>query len=376
MNFEYLDDKMIYSLSKNDTFTKIASFDLDGTLIKTKSGKVFAKDKDDWQFLNDNVVKVLYKYYNEHYKIVIFTNQLGINKGHQSKDDFLYKIAQIHKQLKLDFDIFISLKDDYYRKPMTGMWDFFVENYSEKIDIKNSFYCGDNAGREKNWIKGFKKDKNSVDLQFAYNIGLKFEIPENIFSTKDTQYKYHSIDFNYLGLDLKSLLKNKKDKKYKFIPVKKDSQEVIIMVGYPASGKSELAKHIAKDNINYVIITDKEKNSIKKLLKDGKNVVVDGTHPSKKSRDELINIVEDYNKKYNKNVLIRIIHIDIPINLARHLNNYRVQISKGKIEKIPDVAYRVYDKKFDKLNENNVKIEKIEFMPLNIDNKMFLYHYT
>ena len=67
-------DTVLYSLATTtDTFNKIAGFDLDGTLIKTKSKKVFPKDKDDWVLWNDNVKSILYQYYNNCYKIDLFT---------------------------------------------------------------------------------------------------------------------------------------------------------------------------------------------------------------------------------------------------------------------------------------------------------------
>ncbi len=72
--------------------------------------------------------------------------------------------------------------------------------------------------------------------------------------------------------------------------------------------------------------------------------------------------------------------MDIPENLSKHLNHMRVLKSKGKIEKIPEVAYRVYNKKYEKpdLNEGIDKIIEIpfSFKGNDEDAKLFLYHYS
>lgn len=57
---------------------KIASFDMDDTIITRKSGAKFPKDADDWLFLNDKVSPKIKQLYNDGFKIVIFTNQAGI----------------------------------------------------------------------------------------------------------------------------------------------------------------------------------------------------------------------------------------------------------------------------------------------------------
>ncbi len=369
-------DSVIYSISNDtDTFSKIAGFDLDGTIIKTKSGKVFAIDKNDWTLWNKYVKLVLYEYYNNCYKIVIFTNQLGIKRGKISKTDFMDKIKSIQQELNINFDIFIATADDHYRKPMTGMWDLFVTLYPIKIDMKNSFYCGDAGGREKNWIEGKKKDFNNVDINFAYNIGIKFEIPENIFKDpKDNKVKYHSI--NYLGLDLQKLLKSKSKLK-----IESKGSEMIIVLGRQGSGKSEFSKDLLSrvDFKNYIYINrdicktqvaclKKTKDSIKK----GLNLIIDNTHSDKKSRKEYIDLA----KKANMSVIVYI--MDIPENLSKHLNHMRVMQSHGKIEKIPEVAYRVYNKKYEvpTLNEGIDKIVDVPFMYKGNDTKYFLYHYS
>lgn len=367
---------VIYSLYKKDEFNKIAAFDLDGTIIKTKSGRVFPKDKDDWVFFNDNVKKVLYNLCNNNFKIVIFTNQSGIGKGKIKREDFEKKIENIEKDLNLDFDIFIATGDDYYRKPRTGMWDLFQSLYPVKIDYRNSFYCGDAAAREKNWIPGKKKDFSSSDMNFAHNIGLKFDIPENIFRDETKpEVKFKSIDFNYLGMDLEKLIKEKK-----ILDIKPNkNQEIVIVIGRPGSGKTEFSKYIIekcgfKDYIHISNDLCKPKSKCVRLakaaIKDGKSIIVDNTHPSKETRKEYIDM-----KKLGKDINVSVYVMDVPERLAKHMNRYRVQTQKKEL--IPEVVYRVFNKKYEepRKNEGIDKIEHIPFSYRGKHNKEFLYHY-
>lgn len=66
-------------------------------------------------------------------------------------------------------------EDDEYKKPNKGMWDFYLNRLASHPDYdkKESFYCGDAAGR-----KGPPKDFTDTDLKFGLNIGIKFYTPE------------------------------------------------------------------------------------------------------------------------------------------------------------------------------------------------------
>ena len=55
---------------------QIAAFDMDGTIITTKSGKTFAKDRDDWQLLYPEVPGKLKELNRKGFKIVFLTNQV------------------------------------------------------------------------------------------------------------------------------------------------------------------------------------------------------------------------------------------------------------------------------------------------------------
>lgn len=61
---------------------KVASFDLDGTLIVTKSGKRFAQNDSDWQWFHPTRVPgKLSELLADGYKLVLFSNQNGVEKG-------------------------------------------------------------------------------------------------------------------------------------------------------------------------------------------------------------------------------------------------------------------------------------------------------
>ena len=81
--------------------SKIASFDVDDTIITRKSGAKFPKDANDWIFLNDKVSSKLNSLYKEGFKIVIFTNQLGIAKGHTNAEDIKTKVANIAAEMDI-----------------------------------------------------------------------------------------------------------------------------------------------------------------------------------------------------------------------------------------------------------------------------------
>jgi bifunctional polynucleotide phosphatase/kinase len=69
---------LVYTTDDVKASSKVAGFDMDGTLIKTKSGAVFPKNTGDWQLWSPKVVTKLQQLHADGFKIVIFTNQRGI----------------------------------------------------------------------------------------------------------------------------------------------------------------------------------------------------------------------------------------------------------------------------------------------------------
>lgn len=89
-------------------------------MIKTKSGAKFPKDSSDWQFWDPSVPKKIKEHFDKGFKIVIFTNQNGISKGHTTEKDIKKKIENISGFFGCPIQAVIASADDKYRKPSLG----------------------------------------------------------------------------------------------------------------------------------------------------------------------------------------------------------------------------------------------------------------
>jgi bifunctional polynucleotide phosphatase/kinase len=350
---------------------KIASFDIDYTIIKTKSGNTFPISYSDWELMYDNTASILKQYNDQGYIIVFFTNQKKLND--ENIVQFIGKLESIRSILNIDFACYVSYFDNGYRKPMTGMFNkFLLDHNIVSINIKDSFYCGDAAGRT--YIGDKKKDHNITDYYFAKNIGLKFITPENVFNKIDNKYY---IEDKYTNLALNIWL-NKEPLPWSKISDfnNKNGPKIIQMVGCPASGKSSLSRLILKrfPEYNYILLnSDTHKHKLSKMflsaVSNQNNIIIDNTNPSNEIREKYFNEVPTYNKL--------IIYFDFPKDLCLHLNNYRTQRSVTK-EKISKLVYNIYYKKLD-IPQNSNDINVINIRPSmivpKIKHKEFMYFY-
>ena len=95
------------------------------------------------------------------YLVAVVSNQAGISLKPDPKTvksdqrrlaDFKAKVSAVFKQLELPISLYAATSHDRYRKPRIGMWeelcvDFDLEN-SQAVDLNNSIFVGDAAGRE------------------------------------------------------------------------------------------------------------------------------------------------------------------------------------------------------------------------------------
>lgn len=292
----------IYNLNNAVYREKMAAFDYDWTLVSPKNGKTFPSNIDDWEWLYPTIPEKIKNYYDDGFMIVIFTNQSKNWKHEQIK-----LVAS-----SLDIPIFIVVateKCDY--KPNPKLFNLFIG--SNKIKKDKSFFIGDAIGRT--------SDFSDSDKVFAENIGIPCYCPEQVFHTKT-----EIIEIPIIPLS--------------------DEKQIIIMMGFPGSGKSTIAQNICKNKSFVYIAGDIYKTSTKMIkasllhISDNKSIVFDATNSSSKKRNEYI----EFGKKYNYKIIC--IHISTPLEIAYKQNKLR------NYEKyVPKIAYSVYSKYYEQPNE-------------------------
>jgi bifunctional polynucleotide phosphatase/kinase len=279
---------------------KMAAFDYDWTLVNPKDGKTLPSSIDDWLWLYPTIPEKLKRYYEDGFMIVVFTNQ--------SKQWKCEQIKMVMEQLDIPLFIVIARDKSQY-KPNPILFDIFIG--SRTIKKSESFFIGDALGR--------KSDFADSDKVFAENIGIKWYAPEDIFVKKNEVFEIPTIPLS-------------------------SNPEIIIMMGYPGSGKSTIAKNICK-NENYICIsgdiyklTNKMKKAALEPIQKNKSIIFDATHSSKKKRKELV----EFSKKYNYEV--KCVHVTTSQDIS-----YKRNLLREK--KVPKIAYSVYKKYYEPPNE-------------------------
>lgn len=147
--------------------------DLDGTLIKTKSGETFPKGIWDMEFRFDtlNAIKKL----NPDY-ILIVSNQGGIENGFVDADDFQVKSEYIGRAIReycgcKCYCEYCETNDrvDPYRKPNTGMLSHLTESYvgDDFGYIKSKcLMIGDASGKEGQFSDSDKKTAENFGIDY------------------------------------------------------------------------------------------------------------------------------------------------------------------------------------------------------------------
>jgi bifunctional polynucleotide phosphatase/kinase len=165
-----------------------------------------------------------------------------------------------------------------------------------------------------------------------------------------------------------------------------EKTEMIIMVGFPASGKSTFSQrflipkgyvHVNRDTLG----TQKKCETLAaSTLDEGKSVVIDNTNPSRSAREEYIRIATERGKInsiqtfenqqhsnislfWSKGIPVRCFRFTTPLEVAEHLNQVRMNLSKGKV-RVPGIAFNMFKSKFCEptVAEGFSEIRKINFV--------------
>jgi bifunctional polynucleotide phosphatase/kinase len=292
----------IYNLNNAVNRDKMAAFDYDWTLVSPKGGKTFPSNVDDWEWLYPSIPEKIKGYYEDGFMIVIFTNQSKAWKHEQ--------IQLVAKTLGIPLFIVVATeKCDY--KPNPILFNILMGN--DKISKEKSFFVGDALGRS--------GDFSDSDKIFAENIGIPCYCPEQVFHVKSEITEIPTIPLS-------------------------DEKQIIIMMGYPGSGKTTIAKNICKNESFVYLEGDLYKTSTKMIkaslehITQNKSIIFDATNSSSKKRQEYIEL----GKKYNYKIVC--IHLSTPLEVAYKRNKLR------NYEKyVPKIAYSVYKKNYEEPNE-------------------------
>lgn len=232
-----------------------------------------------------------------------------------------------------------------------------------------SFYVGDAAGRKN------PKDHSDTDRKMAENAGLTFHTPEEYFLSQpiDPNWAYKS-NFDPKRWDHSVPLYTPTSRPLVYSAPNDFSPaptEVVLAVGFPASGKTSLyRKYFAP--AGYVHVNqDKLKTRtaclalVQSSLSESppRSCYVDNTNPSAEVRKEYISLLRT---KFPE-VKIRAFYFTAPKELAKHNNVYRVLFCPEDERKIlPLPAFETYsnsatkpttDEGFDEVKEIAFRFE-------------------
>ncbi|KAL0223701.1 hypothetical protein P9112_003091 [Eukaryota sp. TZLM1-RC] len=331
-------ESVFYHIPDNFTPTKkLAAFDFDGTLVKTASGRKFPTDPSDWKLFSSSVTAKLQQLSTDGYTICIFSNQQGVSSGKLSKSDLSQRMDQFTSTIGLPIAAFCALESDSFRKPCTGMFQFYCDNCILP-DKSQSFYCGDAAGRIAN--KNRRKDFSASDRAFACNISFgKFLTPEQFFLDQPEEEPF---EFGFNPADHWD-----KEENYEYDlsgVIDAERQNMIVLIGSPASGKSSIIaryflpagyRSVCRDVLGTSKAVLTKTNSI---LDQGKSVVIDSTNPTYDSRRPFLELAKE------RGITIKALIFKTNKKLNFHLNSLR----KCRGERtVPPVAIHTWFSRFD-----------------------------
>lgn len=324
------DEQCIYRVAREpDPDKRIAAYDLDGTLIATKSGRKHPVDLADWKWLHPDVVPTLVEEACKS-NLVLFTNQAKLLSASSLQKFAEVKLNAVLGELAAagaDVSAFVAGGYSRYRKPKTAMWDLFIAR-SGLTPSHRDVFVGDAAGRD--------GDHAASDRQMAHNAMLQFQTPEEYYHGACDPLLpalVHPLDAapEHVGPPRR------------FMPARR---ELLLMCGSPASGKSAwIQKYLGG---RYAVVSQdlhgaKPKciRMVGEALEAGGAVVVDNTHATRAVRAEYLEPAR------RLGVPARCVWLDTPRPVAAHLNAMRVDHPDASKPRVSSVGVKTFWARFE-----------------------------
>jgi bifunctional polynucleotide phosphatase/kinase len=319
-------DTLVYTNPDPDNQAKkILGFDLDMTLVRSKNPRK-THHHADWKWFTPEVPEILRQWRQlEGIEMVIFTNQAGIGNDPKKLNEFLLKMDLIFTDLGFPIATYISTGKDQFRKPSPISFGFAFSGRT----LQAFTFIGDAAGRLGDFADTDRKF--ALNVEKYYGVPTLFQTPEHLFLGEPEK------PFRLSGFDPETL--NNRVEVLDFQPLNR--QEMILMIGRPASGKSTIAQDLARQYRYKIVSNDLQGTEAKtlrlaeQLLREGHSIIVDNTNGRPTQRAKALDLARKYQ------IPVRGIIVKIPEDLNKHLNVVREILTQ---KHIPEVALRTFDK--------------------------------
>ncbi len=156
--------------------------------------------------------------------------------------NFKRKCSAVLSRLDIPLSLYAATGNDIFRKPRGGMWSEMYGDYDlveSSIDLENSIFVGDAGGRRAELKDGkpIPKDFSGSDRNFAHNIGIPFQTPEEFFLGEKPRDFSRDFDLaSHPFTDEQDANVNSSLSKARF--QRQNEKDIVLFCGPPGAGKS------------------------------------------------------------------------------------------------------------------------------------------
>jgi bifunctional polynucleotide phosphatase/kinase len=346
--------------------TKVAGLDMDGTLFTWRMAG-WPSRMEHYELWNNTVIQKLRQLYDdEHYQLVLFSNQGAIRGAFTGKKATFVKSLIEWLAVAIDRPLSAVLATNKklgYHKPSANMWtvaeEFCTSGAGASFDVANSFFVGDS-------VRSADDPQGGVDEAFAENVGklaaaaagtngndesesspvpsLKFYTPTELFgpSAQDQRAKLEQ-EAGYETPE-EQVLQTRAALTGGYL----EGPILLLLCGAQGSGKSTfcgqlVAKHdnekdeenhwvhLSQDTINNGKPGNREKveKAAAEALSAGKSVVIDRMHLDTTQRAHFVNVAEEHELAVPVHAVVFTPPKDVLAERVRHRQNHPVHGEAG-----------------------------------------------